>query len=77
MNVTVKLFGQIVDVVGNNLTHVNNVDDTDGLIQNLQLKHPALIDSKYRIAVNRYIIQSNTVLQQDAEVALLPPFSGG
>ena len=77
MNVTVKLFGQMVDVIGSNLTHVNNVDDTDGLIQNLQLKYPALMYSKYRIAVNRNIIQSNTVLQQDAEVALLPPFSGG
>jgi molybdopterin synthase sulfur carrier subunit len=77
MNITVKLFGQMVDVIGSNLTHVNNVDDTDGLIQNLQLKYPALMYSKYRVAVNRNIIQSNTVLQQDAEVALLPPFSGG
>ena len=77
MNVTVKLFGQIVDAVGSNSTQVDNVADTDELIQNLQLKYPALTNSKYRIAVNRNIIQSNTALQQDTEVALLPPFSGG
>ena len=77
MNVTVKLFGQIVDVVGSNSIQVNDVADTDKLIQSLQLKYPALINAKYRIAVNRNIIQSNTALQQDTEVALLPPFSGG
>jgi sulfur-carrier protein len=77
MNVTVKLFGQIVDVVGSNSIQVNDVADTDKLIQNLQLKYPALINSKYRIAVNRNMIQSNTVLQLDSEIALLPPFSGG
>ncbi len=77
MNVTVKLFGQIVDAVGSNSIQVDNIADTDELIQNLELKYPALINSKYRIAVNRNIMQSNTTLQQGAEVALLPPFSGG
>jgi molybdopterin converting factor small subunit len=77
MNVTVKLFGQIVDVAGSNSIQVDNVSNTDELIQQLQLKYPALINSNYRVAVNRNIIQSNTVFQQNAEVALLPPFSGG
>ena len=72
-----KLFGQLVDLVGNNCFEITDVNDTDTLIQQLQLKYPALINSKYKIAVNRNIIQSNTALQQDAEVALLPPFSGG
>lgn len=74
---TIKIFGQLTDIVGSNLIELNNVENTDALIKDIQLKYPALIHSKYKIAVNKNIIQTNTALQQDAEVALLPPFSGG
>ncbi len=77
MNITVKLFGQLVDIVGSNSIQVKNVSNTDELIQQLQLMKPALLNSKYTIAINRNIIQSKTDLEYDAEVALLPPFSGG
>ena len=73
----VKIFGQLSDVIGSNSLEVNGITNTDDLIKNLQLQYPALADSKYRVAVNRNIIQSNTELQTGAEVALLPPFSGG
>lgn len=74
---TIKIFGQLNDIVESNLIQMNNVADTDELLQQLQLKYPDLINAKFKIAVNRSIIQSNTILQQDAEIALLPPFSGG
>ena len=73
----VKIFGQLSDVIGSNSLEVNGITNTDDLIKDLQLQYPALADSKYRLAVNRNIIQSNTELQTGAEVALLPPFSGG
>ncbi len=47
------------------------------LLNKLQMKISCIKNAKYKIAVNRNIIQSNAALQQDAEVALLPPFSGG
>jgi len=74
---TIKIFGQLHDIVGSNSVEVENVANTDELIQQLQLKYPALKNSKYKVAVNRNIIQLNTALQQNAEIALLPPFSGG
>jgi molybdopterin synthase sulfur carrier subunit len=74
---TVKVFGQLHDIIGNSSFDIHNIESTDELINNLQLKYPALKNTKYKIAVNRNIIQSNTVLQHDAEIALLPPFSGG
>ncbi|MEO6730550.1 MAG: MoaD/ThiS family protein, partial [Ferruginibacter sp.] len=64
MKITVKLFGQIVDVVESNSIQVNDVASTEELITHLQLKYPALANSKYSIAVNRNIIQANTALQQ-------------
>ena len=74
---TIKVFGQLHDIVGSSLIKIENAADTDELIQQLQLKYPALKNSKYKVAVNKNIIQSSTALQQDAEIALLPPFSGG
>jgi molybdopterin synthase sulfur carrier subunit len=74
---TVKVFGQLYDIIGRNSFEVIDVANSDELIKNLQSEYPALKDAKYRIAVNRNIIQSNTGLLQDAEIALLPPFSGG
>jgi len=73
----VKIFGQLSDVIGSNSLEIDGIASTDELIKNLQSKYPALTNTKYRVAVNRNIIQSNTELQTGAEVALLPPFSGG
>lgn len=74
---TIKIFGPLIDIVGSNLIQLEIITDTDAVIKYLQSEYPLLINMKYRIAVNNNIIQSNTVLQQDAEIALLPPFSGG
>ncbi len=77
MKINVKLFGQIVDVVESNAIELDDITTTDELIQQLQTTYPALRNLKYSVAVNRNIIQANTTLQPNAEVALLPPFSGG
>lgn len=74
---TVKVFGQLNDIIGSNSIQVDNVTNTDELIINLQSRYPSLKHLKYKVAVNRNIIQSNMALQQDVEIALLPPFSGG
>jgi molybdopterin converting factor small subunit len=39
--------------------------------------YPQLENTECMIAVDRNIIQSNTPLQENTEVAVLPPFSGG
>lgn len=74
---TIKIFGQLVDIIGSNTFQIHDAADTNALVKILETRYPALINSKYKIAVNRNLIQSNTALQQDVEVALLPPFSGG
>lgn len=77
MEVNVLLFGQIVDIIGKSSIKVDDVEDTNALVQKLQSMYPALANSKYAVAVNKKIINSNTLLQQGEEVAILPPFSGG
>jgi molybdopterin synthase sulfur carrier subunit len=75
--INVLFFGMIKDMTGNSGIEINGVSDTNELIHQLNSMFPKLTESVYVVAVNRDVIQGNTQLRQDAEVALLPPFSGG
>jgi Molybdopterin converting factor, small subunit len=75
--INVLFFGMIRDITGSNRMEMPEAGDTNELISNLNSMFPSLTGAKYIVAVDRDIIQNNTRLQQDAEVALLPPFSGG
>ena len=76
MSVKIILFGKLADIAGGSVS-VDNVRDTDSLINALQKNYPALTASKYVIAVDKQVIKENTVLNKNSTVALLPPFSGG
>ena len=75
MSLKVIMFGRLADIAGNSISV--NARDTDSLITILHKNYPALANTKYLIAVNKQIINGNTVLDNNSIVALLPPFSGG
>lgn len=75
--IEVRFFGQLTDRTGCNNLSLDDMADTDTLIQNLHERFPALAGSKYMLAVNNKMIQSNTMLSPGYRVDLLPPFSGG
>ncbi|MFT3822301.1 MAG: MoaD/ThiS family protein [Chitinophagaceae bacterium] len=77
MQVTVLLFGQLTDITGTNKLVLENIADTHTLARQLQSRYPALQPAHYLIAVNKQLVQENTMLQDGIEVALLPPYSGG
>lgn len=76
MNVTIIIFGQLAEITGSSLV-LENIKDTDELAGALHRQFPALAAVKYKIAVNRKLINENTLLAEYCEVAILPPFSGG
>ena len=76
MSVKILLFGKFADIAGNSVS-MSNVADTDSLVNALHKTYPALAEAKYVIAVNKKLINQNTVLDSNSEIALLPPFSGG
>jgi molybdopterin synthase sulfur carrier subunit len=76
MSIKIILFGKLSDIAGSSVT-VNDVTDTDGLIDALNKNYPAFANTKYVIAVDKQIIKENTSLNNNSIVALLPPFSGG
>jgi len=77
MEVKVFFFGGLAEITGEGCIRVPEVRDTDELIARLQVQYQALSQTRYRVVVNNRMIQENTSLDQQAEVALLPPFSGG
>ena len=76
MNIKVILFGKLSDIAGSAVS-VNDVADTDSLVNTLHRNYPALANIKYLIAVDKQVIRENTTLNNNSVVALLPPFSGG
>lgn len=76
MSVKIILFGKLADIAGDAVS-VDNVADTDSLVNSLNKRYPELAATKYVIAVDKQVIKENTVLDNKSTVALLPPFSGG
>jgi molybdopterin converting factor small subunit len=76
MAVNIQLFGQLKQMTGvSELTM--EAADTDGLIKEMLSRFPMLENLNYVIAVDRNIVQSNTVIKAGQELAMLPPYSGG
>ena len=76
MSVKIILFGKLAEIAGSSVS-IDNVTDTDSLINVLHKNYPALTNIKYVIAVDKQVIKENTALSRKSMVALLPPFSGG
>lgn len=76
MQVNIIIFGQLCDLLGENLL-LNDITDTDSLTETLNKRFPQLADTKYVMAVNKKVVTENISLTNYSIVALLPPFSGG
>ena len=77
MEIRIKIFGQLTDIINTNELTLNGIADTKSLVSELNKRYPALAGTKYMMAVNKQTVISNTILKEDSIVALLPPFSGG
>jgi sulfur-carrier protein len=73
----IMVFGQLEDITGSSVVAVANVADTESLLNKLYVQYPLLKEKKFLVAVNKKIITEKTTIGEQAEVALLPPFSGG
>ena len=77
MQITILFFGQLTDITGKASTALEDIVDTDALAIRLHQQFPALANAKYAIAIDKKLINNNTLLTNNCTIALLPPFSGG
>lgn len=75
--IKVWVYGQLEDVTGASVITLENIFDTDMLTQNLFQQYPLLRDKKFLVAINQQVVTEKTAIDSNAEIALLPPFSGG
>lgn len=77
MELRIKIFGQLTDIINSNELILTDITDTNNLVSELNKRYPALAGAKYMMAVNKKTVITNILLKEDSIVALLPPFSGG
>jgi molybdopterin synthase sulfur carrier subunit len=76
MQVNIIIFGQLCDLLGENIV-LHDIADTNSLSEALKERFPELAHAKYVMAVNKKVVTENMILNNNSTVALLPPFSGG
>jgi molybdopterin converting factor subunit 1 len=75
--IEVMFFGQLTEATGVSSVMVEEVANTDMLVQMMKKHYPALESSTYMIAVNNAMVTENSIVRPGSKVAFMPPFSGG
>lgn len=76
MAVKIQLYGQLKQITGESEI-TTEAKDTEGLVKEIAIRFPMIEQLTYLIAVDRNVVQANTSINADQELALLPPYSGG
>jgi molybdopterin converting factor small subunit len=77
MTITLLTFGKIKEICNFSQKQMQNISDTEILVQNLKSEYPEMGNIPFKISINNEIISKFTELNDGDIVALLPPFSGG
>ena len=77
MEIQLKCFGQVAEIIGKSELKTYDIADTDSLIKKICTDFPKLDKFTFLISVNKKLIQGNQKLRTGDEVAFLPPFAGG
>ena len=77
MEIELITFGSLTEVIKSQKIHLDEVNDTDGLKTYLEHSFPALRQRKYKLALNKNLVQEKQGLRTGDTVAIMPPFSGG
>jgi sulfur-carrier protein len=75
--VNVKAFGWVAERLPHADWWQEGPDTSDAFLAHLYATYPPLAEVKFSLAVDKKLIQGDTPLHDGAELALLPPFSGG
>lgn len=79
MKLDILYFGLVAEAVkATKEEFVVNTSITVDELQNLLIKkYTVLSNLSYKIAVNKELVNTNTLITEDSEIAILPPFAGG
>ncbi|WP_291786059.1 MoaD/ThiS family protein [Cecembia sp.] len=75
--IKIRAFGMIAEKLGADCLDLDSIPTTEVLRGYLYQQFPELEKMKFGIAINKKLVSGNQPIPNEAEVALLPPFSGG
>lgn len=74
--VNVTYFGAAAEIAGKP-TEEYLADDTLSLRKQVEDRYPMMKQISFRLALNKTLLNNDTILKDNDIVAILPPFSGG
>jgi len=77
MEIKVLFFGVLAEVTKTGFKHYRDITSFSDLKLRIHDEFPELIHYTYRMALNNNIINEEPELENEDEVAFLPPFAGG
>lgn len=77
MEIEIISFGQIAEFIKHQKIDISGITDTENFKQYIENQFPALKSMKYKLALNKNIVQENMEIKNPATIAIMPPFSGG
>ncbi|MDX5340476.1 MAG: MoaD/ThiS family protein [Cyclobacteriaceae bacterium] len=75
--ITLKAFGMVAEKIGSSELAMENPGSVEALKTQLSERFPELEGIKFSFALNKKLLSRDAQIPQKAEIALLPPFSGG
>ncbi|MFC3559214.1 MoaD/ThiS family protein [Pedobacter jamesrossensis] len=77
MEIEIISFGKVSEFISNQKIDIQDIVNTDGLKLYLEKSFPSLTTMKYKLALNKNLVQDNTEIRDKDTIAIMPPFSGG
>lgn len=78
MILKLKYFGMVAEAIGKDEESLDFLEKTvEDLDSNLKNRYSKLEDLNYNFAVNQTMVKNDELLNENDEIALLPPFAGG
>ncbi len=78
MQLTIKYFGVLAEAttISEEQLQIDTCSVSE-LLKKLKNQYPKLNDKDFKVAINQQLVDNQYVINNEAEVALLPPFAGG
>lgn len=79
MTILVQYFGMLPDKLGRGTEdfHFDGQLTVGQLRQSLAVKYPVLGKIDYKVAIGQTVAQSEDIIEEGQNVAVLPPYAGG
>jgi molybdopterin converting factor small subunit len=75
--VEIRFFGQLTDLTKTERVLIEDMRDTDMLMNKIMEMYPALATATFKVALNNKLVNDKIEIAENSIIEFMPPFSGG